>query len=204
MKATFRIGALGGLSKNLQLRILAPALKDPEVELSLVVGDADNLAARLADYSIDAALSDRPLPSDAARPLTQVEIASEPICLVSRKKPSARNQKRSNEMPVALKAAGLYLPERGSPTTSALQEFAGEASIPIRGYVDDIAFLRLLALETDSMIAIPKIGVARELESKELHVVHEFRKIKQGFFLVFRQKGKRHPTAQRILDGAEL
>ena len=85
--------------------------------------------------------------------------------------------------------------------TSAILEFVShEIKVPfVRGYIDDIAFLRLLALQTNSLVAIPKIGVSRELASGELHIVHEFKKIKQNYFLVFRRKGRRHPMLQRLL-----
>lgn len=40
MKSSFRIGALGALSKNLQFKLLAPVIDDPAIELSLEVGDS--------------------------------------------------------------------------------------------------------------------------------------------------------------------
>jgi hypothetical protein len=69
----------------------------------------------------------------------------------------------------------------------------------IRGYIDDIALLRILALETDSIVAIPKIGVWREIVAKELFLIHEFKKVTQSYYLVYRQKGKRHPMLNILL-----
>ena len=197
MKSSFRVGALGGLSKNLQLKILSAVLSDSTTELSLEVGDYSVLVDRLVNYKLDAVLSDVPMPSSEAEPLTQTEIASEAICLVSRKKP----KKTDSENLSAILAKGLYLPARSSPSTSAVLDFVGvETKAPyIRGFIDDIAFLRLLALETDSVVAIPKIGVRRELEAGELHIIYEFKKIKQRYFLVYRHKGKRHPMLNLLL-----
>ncbi len=197
MKSSFRVGALGGLSKNLQLKILASVLVDSKTELSLEVGDAPVLIDRLVNYKLDAVLSDSPIPSSEAEPLAQTEIASELVCLVSRRKP----KKLDSENLSALLAKGLYMPAQSSPITSALLDFvSAQLKAPyIRGFIDDIAFLRLLALETDSVIAIPKIGIRRELEAGELHIVHEFKKIKQSYFLVYRQKGKRHPMLNQLL-----
>lgn len=199
MKSSFRVGALGGLSKNLQLKILSEVLADSKIELSLEVGDAPVLIDRLVNYKLDAVLSDAAIPSSEAEPLAQTEIASETVCMVSRRKP----KKIDSENLSALLAKGLYLPAQSSPITSALLDFvSAQSKAPyIRGFIDDIAFLRLLALETDSIIAIPKIGIRRELEAGELHIVHEFKKIKQSYFLVFRQKGKRHPMLNQLLKG---
>lgn len=196
MKSSFRIGALGGLSKNLQLSLLSDIISNSGIELSLEVGDAQMLVDRLLNYKLDVLLSDFPMPSSAAEPLIQTEIASEMVCLVSRRK-----QKKMDSNFSSLLKNGVYLPAQSSPiTTAVLDVLSAEVKVPyVRGFIDDIAFLRLLALETDSIVAIPKIGVRRELEAGELHVVHEFRKIKQRYFLVYRQKGKRHPMLNQLL-----
>lgn len=198
MKSSFRIGALGSLSKNLQLKILSDVISDSQSELFLEVGDVPVLVERLVNYRLDALLSDVPIPTTEAEPLVQKEIASETICLVSRKKPRKLVQ---NESYRNLK--GVYLPAQSSPITSALREHISSemSDLPVRGFIDDIAFLRLLALETDSLVAIPKIGVRREIESKELYIVHEFKRIKQSYFIVYRQKGKRHPMLNMLLRG---
>jgi len=198
MKNHFRVGALGGLSKNLQLKLLKTVIADPTIELSLEVGDSQVLLDRLINYKLDAVLSDVPFPSSEAEPLIQIEINSEPIILVSRKS----NKRQSSQQFLNLKE-GIYFPAKSSPLTSGiLEHFKSEkVSFMTRGFVDDIAFLRLLALETDAVVAIPKIGVRRELEAKELFIVHEFKKIRQTYFLIHRQKGKRHPMLTKLIKG---
>lgn len=196
MKASFRIGALGGLSKNLQLRILYSVIEDSSVELSLEVGDAGVLLDRLLTYKLDAVLSDLPFPSSEAEPLLQKEIGTEPICFVRRVKPKGPSAKRLSE---AMKN-GVYLPAKSNPITASILDFLAHESklFTTRGFVDDISLLRLLALETDALVAIPRIGVLRELEAGELFVVHEFKKVRQRYFLICREKGKRHPVLARL------
>jgi hypothetical protein len=128
--------------------------------------------------------------------LTQVEIVSEPIILVSRKPIRRGSAKSFSDI-----KDGIYLPAKSSPLTSSILEHLNSEKISFsaRGFVDDIAFLRLLALETDAVIAIPKIGVRRELEANELFIVHEFKKIRQNYFLIHRQKGKRHPMLMKLM-----
>lgn len=193
----FRVGALSGLSKNLQFKILGKIISDSKVRLSLEVGDVPVLKNRLLNYQLDAVLSDQPILSSAAEPLAHTQIAAEPVCLVSRNKP-----KKSHAQNLSLGLAqGVYLPAQSSPIASVVMDFMTAAiKIPhIRGHIDDIAFLRLLALETDYLVAIPKIGVWREIQHGELYIVHEFTKIKQSYFLVYREKGKNHPMLHQLL-----
>ena len=198
MKTTFRVGALGSLSKNLQLKILKPVLSSEGIELTLEVGDPSALIGRLTNYQLDAVLSDIAFPSSEAEPLTQTEVASESVCLVGRARPK---QSATNKYVAQLEAHGIYLPAKSSPLTSAVLDTMtkSSASFVVRGHIDDIAVLRLLALETDSLVALPRIGVRRELDAKELWVHHEFKRIKQSYFVVFRQKGKRHPVLMELL-----
>lgn len=198
MKSSFRIGALSGLSKNLQIKFIAPILEDQQVELTFETGDSTTLLSRLVNYQIDAVLSDVSFPSSEAEPLMQSEVYSETICLVIAKK-NARKGSHFNDY---LKS-GIYLPSKSSPVSSGiLEQLDLEKLSPlIKGYIDDIALLRLLALEAHSIVAIPKIGVMRELASGELKIIHEFKKIRQRYFLVYRKKGKRHPVLNKLLKG---
>lgn len=198
MKSSFRVGALGGLSKNLQLQILSSVLSNPAIELSLEVGDPQGLVERLMSYKLDAVLSDVPLNTSAGMSLLQTEVAREVVCLVRRRKP----KKTDNAELSAFVSAGIYLPAHSSPVTSAVLDYLStENKKPlVRGFIDDIAFLRLLALQTDALIAIPKIGVRHELESGSLHIIHEFRKIRQSYFLVYRKEGARHPMLTQLLE----
>jgi len=196
MKASFRVGALGGLSKNLQLKILGPVIENASTELTLEVGDSPVLLDRLLNFKLDAVLSDVPFSYSEAEPLVQKQIASESICVVGK-----NNSKSKNALTWMDKLKdGIYLPSKSSPITAALYEqLKIEANhVFVRGFIDDIAILRLLAIESSSLVAIPRIGVQRELERKELHVVHEFRKIQQSYFLIYRQKGKLHPALKSL------
>ncbi len=196
MSTRFRVGALGGLSKNLQLKLLNSVITHPSIELVLEVGDSKVLLERLTNYQLDAVLSDVPFPSSEAEPLTQIEIASEPIVLVSKKA-----NRRGLTQPTIDIDQGVFFPAKSSPLTSSIIDHFNSENYTFRalGFIDDIAFLRLLALETDAVVAIPKIGVRRELEAKELFIVHEFRKIRQNYFLIHRQKGKRHPMLTKLI-----
>ncbi len=196
IQSTLRVGALGSLSKNLQIRLLRPVVNRADFEITVDVGDAQTLLSRLQTFNLDAILCDVPYPHSEDEPLIQREIAREPICLIARK------FRHSISLQVRLTKYGIYLPARSNPITSEIESFlkSQKERIKIKGYIDDIALLRLLAMETDSVVAIPRIGAARELQNKTIAVQHQFRSMYQKFYLVLRQNGSRSEKILRLLD----
>jgi len=167
-------------------------LESKALELNVDVGDSNTLLARLKGFHLDAILCDVPYPHSEDEPLIQREIAREIFCLVSKVK------KKNHSLADIIKDQGIYLPAKSNPATAEIEAFLIKQKIkaPVKGYIDDIALLRLLALETEAIVAIPRIGAERELESKTLFVVHELRSLYQRFYLVLRQRGQR---SDRIL-----
>lgn len=193
LKSSLRIGALGSLSRNLQMRLLKPAIENSKIQISIDVSDSSTLLNRLLAFQLDVILADVPYPHSEDEPLIQREIAKEHFCLVS------QNPKSANQIKQDLEKHGIYLPAKSNPATAEIESFIQnfKLKIKIKGYIDDIALLRLLALETKSVVAIPKIGADRELRSKQLFVAHEFRSLYQRFYLVLRQRSNR---SQKILS----
>ena len=198
IQSTLRVGAIGTLSKNLQIRLLRPVIDRADFEITVDVGDTQTLLSRLQIFKLDVILCDVPFPHSEDEPLIQREIAREPICLIARK------FRQSIPLQVRLAKYGIYLPARSNPVTSELESFLKiqKERIKIKGYIDDIALLRLLAIETDSVVAIPRIGAARELLNKSIVVQHQFRSMYQKFYLVLRQNGSRSEKILRLLDQA--
>ena len=196
IQSTLRVGALGSLSKNLQIRLLKPVIDRTDFEITVDVGDAQTLLSRLLTFNLDAILCDVPYPHSEDEPLIQREIAREPICLIARK------FKQSLSFQARLTKYGIYLPARSNPITSEIESFlkCQKERIKIKGYIDDIALLRLLAIETDSVVAIPRIGAARELQNKTVVLQHQFRSMYQKFYLVLRQNGSRSEKILKLLD----
>ena len=191
-----RFGAIGSLSKNLQMRLLKPLLQNPELELSVDVGDPTTLLDRLHHFHLDAILCDVPFPHSEDEPLIQREIAKERFCLIS------KNRKGSLPLHRMIQNQNLYLPAKSNPATQEIEGFLKAQKIRylVRGYIDDIALLRLLALETDSLVVLPRVGAERELRTKELFVAHEFKTLYQRFYLVMRSKGSRTGRLLKLLS----
>jgi LysR family transcriptional activator of nhaA len=192
-----RIGTLGSLSKNLQVRVFKPIVESTKMELSVEIGDPNTLLSRLYAFHLDAILCEVPFPHAEDEPLIQREIAKEPICLVAREKPSSVRR----SMPEIL-AKGIYLPSKSNPVTVEILEFlkSQDALSHIRGYIDDIALLRLLALETDSVVAIPRVGAERDFPAKNLFLVKQFKNLHERCYLVIRQTGDRAARLSHLLN----
>ncbi len=187
LTTTLRVGAIGSLSKNFQLQLLRPIIDNPQYQIQIDVSDSITLLKRLKAFQLDLILSDLPYSYSDGEPLIQREIAKENFCLVS------KNSK--------LNKTGLYLPARSNPATPEIESYVhSNLNVKIKGYVDDIALLRLFALESDSIVAIPKIGAARELKTKQLTLNYEFKSLYQKFFLILRQKGSRTKKILSLLD----
>ncbi len=191
-----RFGVIGSLSKNLQIRLLKPILDNSSYELSVDVGDLTTLLARLRNFHLDAILCDVPFPHSEDEPLVQREIAKERFCLIVKT--------RSNSLKRLIETKGIYLPAKSNPATPQIEAFFDTQKIEplVRGYIDDIALLRLLAIETDSAVALPRVGAERELKTRELFVAHEFKTLYQRYYLVMRQAGNRANQILGVLNRA--
>lgn len=194
---TLRLGALGSLSKNLQLALLMPIIRDTNYELNIEGGDPKTLLARLNSFHLDAVLCDVPFPHSEDEPLIQRKIAKEPICLVGRHRNPSRLSLASR-----LAKHGVYLPAKSNPITTEIESYLqSHTNKPrVHGYIDDIALMRLLALDTDAIVAIPKVGASRDLASKALSIVHEFDSLYQRSYLVVRRDGARSKHILRLLN----
>ena len=56
----------------------------------------------------------------------------------------------------------------------------------IKGEVEDTALLRLLAVNGDSIVLIPKIGVYRDLLEHKLKILKHVKDFEESFYLVTR------------------
>lgn len=193
VQSTLKVGAIGSLSKNLQIQLLKPVLERPEFQVSIQIADADTLLQSLKSYALDIILCDVPFLHSEDEPLIQREIAREPICLVH------RTGKSKLDLEAYISKHGIYLPARNNPLTNEIEQYLAGLKIKyhVRGYIDDIALLRVLALQTESVVAIPRVGVINELKNQSLKLRHQFKSKHQKFFLVLRQNSGR---AKKILS----
>lgn len=191
-----RIGALGSLSRNLQLRFLRPLLDRDDVRFQVVVGDSKRLLRMLREHLIDVVLSTFS-PGEASAGNVYIHSLNEsPLCAVMFNKTNT-----NADFFELLKTKKVFLPSRNFESRADFDHYIESNSLPLKvaGEVDDIALLRLIALSGKGIVIVPKIGILTDIEKKNLIVLFEFEKIRQKFYAITRQKKSPNPIIAELI-----
>ncbi len=164
-RQVLRIGAVATVSRNFQENFIRPVLDRPDVELALVSGSLPELLARLRIHSLDLILSNQRVHSSATDPWRCRRIARQAVSLVGRPRPDAPFR-----YPEDLAKLPLLLPGRDNDIRASFDLFCDQLGIRyrVRAEVDDMALLRLLARDSDSIALLPSVVVQDELTSGRL------------------------------------
>ena len=164
-RQVLRIGAVATVSRNFQENFIRPVLDRPDVELVLVSGSLPELLARLRIHSLDLILSNQRVHSSSTDPWRWRRIARQPVSLVGRPRPHSPFR-----YPDDLAHLPLLLPGRENDIRAGFELLCEQLGIRyrIRAEVDDMALLRLLARDSDSIALLPSVVVQDELRSGRL------------------------------------
>lgn len=192
-----KIGALSGLSRNLQFEFLKPIIGLENIRIEVVTGDQDKLVRLLKEHHLEIILSSHNVPADGRITLHSNVLTSSPFLFVI-----AKGQKiRGADLEGYLERKPLFLPSRNfeaRPEIDAvLDRF--KRSKAIRGEIDDIALLRILAIKSGALVVIPEMGIRSEIASGEVHVVAKPKGLEQKFYVISRQKRSRNPIAEMLI-----
>lgn len=198
-KQLIRIGALGSLSRNLQIRFLTPILNRSDVRFSLIIGDLKRLIRLLKDHQVDVILTTHPATENESTEVYTHLLMQSPLCVVSRTKTS------KNKLESLLQNEQVFVPSSNLESRAELDYLIESQglSLEIAGEVDDIALLRLLALSGKGVVIIPKVGVMSDIENKNLFVIHEFTEIHQKYYAMTRQKKFPNTLIAELVKGLQ-
>jgi LysR family transcriptional activator of nhaA len=159
-----RIGAVATTSRNFQENFIRPLLGRDDVDLVLVSGSLPELLARLRVHSLDLVLCNQRVHASGTDPWRCRRIAQQPVSLVGR--PSTRPFR----FPDDLARVPLLLPGRDNETRLAFDLRCEQLGLRprVRAEVDDMALLRLLARDSDSVALMPTVVAQDELRSGRL------------------------------------
>jgi LysR family transcriptional activator of nhaA len=165
-RSVLRIGAVATLSRNFQENFLRPLLDRSDVELALHAGNLQELLARLRVHALDLILSNRLVQRSADEPWRCRLIARQPVSLVGR----PRGRGKAFRYPDELAEVALLLPGRDSDIRTGFDQLCQQRGIHyrLRAEVDDMALLRLLARDSDSVALLPTVVVQDELRNGTL------------------------------------
>ena len=101
---------------------------------------------------------------------------------------STKKKKQSLSLKTYL-SSSLFIPSGLSDLRPEIEAILQKENAPpgFIGEVDDIALLRLLALEGEGVAIIPKVGVLQELNDRKIRIIKEFPDFFQSFYVILRK-----------------
>jgi LysR family transcriptional regulator, transcriptional activator of nhaA len=165
-REVLRIGGVATLSRNFQDNFVKPLLTRTDVELVLQSGRLDDLLGRLRIHTLDLVLSNRKVHSDAENPWRCRRVARQPVSLVGQ----PRGKRKPFRFPEDLAEVPLLLPGRDNDIRTGFDLMCEQRGIRyhLLAEVDDMALLRLLARDSNSVALLPTVVVQDELRDRRL------------------------------------
>ena len=196
-----RIGAVATLSRNFQENFVRPLLGRDDVELSLHSGGLAELLARLRVHSLDLVLSNRRVHASGEEPWRCRRIARQPVSLVGR----PRSRRQPFRYPDDLATVSLLVPGRDSDIRAAFDLSCEQRGLRcrLRAEVDDMAMMRLLARDSDSVALLPSVVVQDELRAGVLVEYAVVPDLFETFYAITVQRHFTPPLLRSLLDRPE-
>lgn len=199
-RQVLRIGAVATVSRNFQENFIRPVLDRPDVELALISGSLQELLARLRVHSLDLILSNQRVHASATDPWRCRRIARQPVSLVGRPRAGAPFR-----FPEELAEVPLLLPGRDNDIRAGFDVGCERLGIRyrVRAEVDDMALLRLLARDADSIALLPSVVVQDELRSGRLVEHAVVPDLYENFYAVTVRRRYEPPLVKTLLARSE-
>ncbi|HQX58962.1 MAG: LysR family transcriptional regulator [Rhodoferax sp.] len=200
-RQVLRIGAVATLSRNFQENFLRPLLERADVELVLQSGNLVDLLARLRVHTLDLILSNQRVHASTDNPWRCRRIARQPVSLVGR----PRSKRQAFRFPDELAEVPLLLPGRDNDIRAAFDLMCERLAIRyrLRAEVDDMALLRLLARDSDSVALLPTVVVQDELRSGRLAGYVIVPDLYENFYAISVQRQFSSPLLKALLRQSE-
>jgi LysR family transcriptional activator of nhaA len=165
-RQVLRIGAVATLSRNFQDNFVRPLLERGDVTLVLQSGSLAEMLSRLRVHTLDVVLSNQRVHGSNEDPWRCRRIARQPVSLVGQPRP----KRKPFRFPDDLAEVPLLLPGRDNDIRAAFDLMCEQRGVRyrLRAEVDDMAMLRLLARDSDSVALLPSVVVQDELRDGRL------------------------------------
>ena len=200
-RQVLRIGAVATLSRNFQENFLRPLLERADVELVLQSGNLADLLARLRVHTLDLILSNHRVHASSEDPWRCRRIARQPVSLVGKPRP----KRKAFRFPDELANVPLLLPGRDHEIRAGFDLMCERLGIRyrLRAEVDDMALLRLLARDSDSVALLPTVVVQDELRSGRLVEYGVVPDLHENFYAISLQRRFEPPLLKALLKQSE-
>ncbi|HKK92486.1 MAG TPA: LysR family transcriptional regulator [Longimicrobiales bacterium] len=218
-----RVGSMATLSRNFQLRFLAPLMMRDDVELVVRSGPFSDLYRQLEAHQIDVLLANWTPPRDAGTRWVAHPMARQDVSLIAR---SNRQATRETDSGSQAKRTAMGKPAdlANIPDDATLRDLLSEAPLvlpsaensmrvgfdalvdrldirpQIAAEVDDMAMLRLVAREGIGRAVIPPIVVRDEIASGELVELTHLPGLQETFYAITISRRFPNPLLKELVD----
>ncbi len=199
-REVLRVGALATLSRNFQMRFLAPVMGREGVEVILRSGSLAELLAGLEAHRLDVVLLNTVPPRDAATPWVVHPIDRQSVSLVG----APGRVGTGRDLETLLSEEPLVLPVIETSLRAGFDRLADQLGVTptIVAEADDMAMLRLLAREDLGLALVPPIVVRDELESGVLVEAAALEGVEEAFVAITLARRFPSPLLPELLDRA--
>ncbi len=194
-----RVGAVATLSRNFQESFVRPIFDRPEARLCLESGGLEELLARLENLALDVILSNRPPSRESGTRLRCRRVARQPVSIVGPRR--AKNFR----FPDSLADAAMILPGPSSEIRSDFAALCEQLGVRVRvvAEVDDMATMRLLARDTNTLALVPSVVVRDELRERTLYEHCVVPGLFESFYAITVGRTFQHPLLKMLLGRDE-
>ena len=190
-RQVLRVAAVATLSRNFLRDFLRPVLHRETVEVVVRSGGMRDLLLLLHTHETDVILSNQPVRRTADATCHSHLLAEQAVSLVGT--PDWKRPRR--RFPADFALVPVLLPSLESNTRAGFDRICAAAGVRPRviAEVDDMATLRLLALEGRGLALVPPVVVQDEMASGALVETHRIPQLRETFHAI--TPSRRFPNA---------
>ncbi len=177
-----RIGSLNSISKNLQIRFLEPFMSDEKTQFVLVEGSMTYLTEKLRNHQLDIILSNFPARTDVDRDLFNHPIGEMNVVAIG----TDKFINGTSDIKEMIKKYPIFIPTFDSEIRSGLDRWfrQNEVEPNVKGEIEDMALLRLMAMSGQGIVLAPEIIAIDEIKNGTLRVFHRFLEMKEYYYAI--------------------
>lgn len=191
-KRVVRIGAISGLSRNFQYEFIKPLIEQRDLKFEIMTGDQENMMRLLGEHRLDVVLSSKNADPEEKTPFHSHVLTSSPLLFVIGKNGAPKGKRDLNTI---LAEKSLFIPGRHFEAKPELDaQIEKLKNVRIVGEIDDIALLRILAIRSGQVVAMPEMGLRNDIASGDVVIISKVARIEQRFYAITRQK--REPNSE--------
>jgi LysR family transcriptional activator of nhaA len=196
-----RIGALATLSRNFQETFISPLLNRSDVQLFVQSGRLRDLLTSLSTFSLDIVLSNVPVRGDDEQSWRCRRIARQQVSVIGK----PRKGRKRFDIPEDLSSASLIVPGPASDIRRAFDMLCEKWQLlpRIRAEVDDMAMMRLLVRDSDSLAVMPAVVVRDEIKSGILKEYHPLQGVYENFYAITMKGRFQADLISELMDRSE-